>query len=131
MRCCSAHGGGDVLGEEHLRDVLRAVRVVGLHAEHDGLLAARSVTLGQERRDAFVILDRARRAPDLHPPPIGIIHQKDHRLRIVGEIAGGDVLPVAAEIGEGERLVVDHAQETLWAAAVLDVGLARPLAVAR
>ena len=39
-------------------------------------------------------------------------------------IAGGDVLPVAAEIGEGERLLVEHAQEARRAAAMLDVRLA-------
>jgi hypothetical protein len=46
------------------------------------------------------------------------------RLRIFREIALGDVLPVAAVVGEGDRVLVQDFDKTLRAAAMLDVGLA-------
>jgi hypothetical protein len=45
------------------------------------------------------------------------------RLRILVEVAERDVLLVAREVREPERLVVDHAQETRRSAAMLDVRL--------
>ena len=79
--------GGDILGEEHLRDVLRAVDVPGLDGEDDGLLGARLVTLGEEpggqlpgRRRPRAPCPRSSRARRC-----GIIHEEDHGVRIVGE----------------------------------------------
>src|SRR5262245_10714947 len=43
--------------------------------------------------------------------------------RVLGEIAGADILPVAGEIGESECRLVDDAQEARRSAAVLDVRL--------
>jgi hypothetical protein len=51
------------------------------------------------------------------------VQDEDVAARVLGEIADGDVLPVAAEIGEAKRALVDHLQEARRAAAVLDVGL--------
>ena len=118
-------GRGNILGEEHLRDMLRAVRVPGLDGEDDGLLGARLVALGEQRGgERGIVLDRARRAPDLHPHAVGVVHQEQRGLGIVGEIAGRDVLAVAAEIGEAERLLVEHAQEAGRTAAMLNIRLA-------
>ena len=44
---------------------------------------------------------------------------------VLGEIAGGDVLAVAAEVDEGKGLFVDDFEETLGPAPVLDIRLAR------
>jgi hypothetical protein len=52
-----------------------------------------------------------------------VIHQEDMSLRILGEIALGDVLPVAAVVGEGQRVVVENPDKTFRPAAVLDIGL--------
>jgi hypothetical protein len=53
-----------------------------------------------------------------------VVDEEEIGLRIVGEIAERDVLPVADEIGEADRLVIEHAQKARRAAAVLNVGLA-------
>ena len=52
-----------------------------------------------------------------------VIHHENIRLGILGKIALRDVLPVAGIVGEGERLLVQNPDKTLWAAAVLDIGL--------
>ena len=44
-------------------------------------------------------------------------------MRVLGEVAGADVLPVAAEICEGKRLLVDDAEEAGRSATMLDIGL--------
>ena len=44
-------------------------------------------------------------------------------LGIVREVAERDVLPVAGEVGEADRLVIEHVQETGRPAAMLDIGL--------
>ena len=52
-----------------------------------------------------------------------VVHEEEHGTRVLGQIAGGDVLPVAGEIGEGERRLVNDAQEAGRSAAMLDVRL--------
>jgi hypothetical protein len=47
-----------------------------------------------------------------------VVDEEEIGLRIVGEIAERDVLPVADEIGEADRLVIEHAQKARRAAAV-------------
>src|SRR5262245_36174543 len=44
-------------------------------------------------------------------------------LRIVGKVALRDVLPVSRVVGKADRLLIENAQETWRAAAVLDVRL--------
>jgi hypothetical protein len=53
-----------------------------------------------------------------------VIHHKDIGLGIFRQIALRDVLPVAAVIGECQRVLVEDFDKTFRAAAVLDVGLA-------
>ena len=105
-------------------DVLRAVHVPRLDREED-----RPLHLAGVRRVAELLLqvrvplDHPGGAPHLHPPAIRVVHQEEERLRVLGQVAQGDVLAVAAEVGEPERVVVDHLEEPGRAAAVLDVGL--------
>src|SRR5262249_36093258 len=63
----------------------------------------------------------------LYPPTIPVIHQEYESARIVGQVADGDVLPIASEVGEGQRALVEHAKEPRRTAAVLDVGLPFPI----
>jgi hypothetical protein len=56
-----------------------------------------------------------------------IIDQEDEGFRIVLEIALGDELAVALEIGEAQRVTVEHAEEARRAAAMLNIGLALPV----
>ena len=91
---------------------------------------ARSTSAGvrrvaELRLQGRVPLDHAGGAPHLHPPAVGVVHQEEERPGVLGQVAQGDVLPVAAEVGEPERPLVDHLEEARRAAAVLDVGLAR------
>jgi hypothetical protein len=80
---------GDVLGEKHLRDVLRAVHIPRLDGKDDGSFTACSIGARKELGDELgVVLHHARRPPDLHPSPVGVIHQEDHRFGVVGKIAG-------------------------------------------
>ena len=91
----------------------------------EDLLAARLAVLrhqvGQQRG---VVLDDARLAPELDALPIGVVDQEQMGLRILGEVALRDELPVAAKVREGDGLLVEHPQEARRAATVLDVGLA-------
>ena len=115
----------DVLGEEHLRNVLRAVGVPGFHLEQDHLLGPRLVALGPKPGEEFgIALHHAGAPPDLHPPALRVVHDENEGLAVLGEVAGGDVLAVALEVGEAQRALVDDAHEPRWAAAVLHVGLA-------
>ncbi len=45
-------------------------------------------------------------------------------MRVLRQIALRDVLPVAAVVGEGDRVLVEDLHEALRAAAVLDIGWA-------
>src|SRR6516225_2769908 len=56
-------------------------------------------------------------------PPVLVIHEENKSVRVLGEVAGADVLPVAAEICEGKRLLVDDAEEAGRSATMLDIGL--------
>ena len=71
-----------------------------------------------------VTLDHARFAPELDPLACAVIDEKQIGFRIIGKIALRDVLAVAGKIGKGDRMVVEHMQETRRAAAMLDIGLA-------
>ncbi len=85
---------------------------------------ARAVaTRGKARRQLGVVGNHARLAPDLHAPPVGVVHQKNEGARILRQISRRDVLPVAGEVGKGQRRLVDDVEEALGSAAVLDVGL--------
>src|SRR5437588_1696897 len=55
---------------------------------------------------------------------MGIIHHEDIRLWIFRKVALGDVLPVATEVGERQRGLVQYLDKTLRSAAMLDIGLA-------
>ena len=118
-------GARHVLGVEHLRDVLRAVGVPGLDLEQDHLLGARLVALGPEAREQRgIVLHHAGAAPQLHAPALRVVHDEDEGLGVLGQVAGGDVLAVALEVGEAQRVLVEDAQEARRAAAMLHVGLA-------
>src|SRR5437764_11183830 len=81
---------------ELARDVLRAVDVPRLDGEQQHLLRPGAIALrhqmSQQRR---IVLDDAGATPDLYPPPLGIVHQEEEGAVVAGEVAGGDVLPVA------------------------------------
>src|SRR5262245_197609 len=118
-------GGRDILDEPALRVVFRTARCPGLELVQDRGLGARSIVVRKQTRDQLrVVLDHAGSAPDLHPSAILVVHEEEHGARVLGEIAGADILPVAGEIGESERRLVDDAQEARRSAAVLDVRLA-------
>src|SRR6266849_8344581 len=54
---------------------------------------------------------------------MGVVHQEDVGLRVFGEVSLGDVLPVAAVIGERQRVLVQNLDEAFGPAAMLDIGL--------
>ena len=112
-------------GVEFLRDVLRAVGVPGRDLEQDHLLGPRLVALRHQRsQQRRIVVDHPRLAPDLDPAAMGIVHHENMRLGVFRQIALGDVLPVAAVIGERQRGLVQHFDKALRAAAMLDVRLA-------
>src|SRR5262249_40768102 len=76
---------------------------------------------GQELR---IVLYHARAAPELDAPALGPVDQEHECAVVLRQVAEGDVLPVPAEVREGECLVVQHAQKAGWTDAVLYVGLA-------
>src|SRR6266540_7443549 len=62
-------------------------------------------------------------APELEPACLRIIHQKQKRTLVLGEVANADVLLVAGIVGEGHGALVEHFQESAVPSAVLDVRL--------
>ena len=67
---------------EPLRDVLRAIGIPGRDREQDDLLGARLVVLRHQLRHQLgIVLDDARRAPDLDALPVHIVDQEQEGLR--------------------------------------------------
>src|ERR1700722_10450216 len=58
----------------------------------------------------------------LEAPAVGIVHQDQRGAVICRKIAGADVLAIAAEVGDRQRLLVEDADEAGRPAAVLDIG---------
>ena len=126
MRCgLLGQRRGDIRRVEALRDVLRAIRIPGRNGEEKHLLGPGAVIFRhQPLQELAVILDDARLAPDLDPLAVDIVDQEKMRLRILGEIAERDILPVAREIGKADGLLIEHLEEARRPAAMLDVRLA-------
>jgi hypothetical protein len=99
--------------------------IPGGNRKQDHLLGARFVTIWHQLRDQpNITLDDASLALYLDALAIGIVDQEQMRLGAVGKIALRNVLPVAGEIGESDRLIIHHSQESGRPTAVLDIGLA-------
>ncbi len=112
-------------GVDFLRDMLRTIGVPGGDREQDRLRRARPIVARHERRhQGLVAFDHAGAAPDFDAAAGGVVDQEQMRLIVLGEIANGDELPVAGEIDEADRRLVEHAQKTRRPPAMLDVGLA-------
>ena len=111
-------------------DVLGAVDVPGFDGEDDGPLdLARIVRVAQPLQQLGVVLDHPGSAPQLDPLLVGVVHQEEERPGVLRQVAERDVLAVAAEVGEGQRPVVQHLQEARRSASMLDVRL--PLGAGR
>ncbi len=107
---------------ELLWDVLAAVDVPRLDGEQDRLLRPCAVAVrhqsSQQRR---IVRHDARSAPKLDAAAVGVIHQEQERPVVLRQVPGRDVLPVAGEIGEPDRMRIQRADEPFRAAAVLRV----------
>ena len=106
------------------RDVLVAVHVPGFDLEDDRPLDFAGILRVAKLVEQFrIVVDNLGRAPELDALAIRVVHQEDKRFGIFRKVAEGDVLSIAAEVGEGERFFVEHFEEAGRAAAMLDVGL--------
>ena len=54
-----------------------------------------------------------------------IVHEEQSHAIIIGKIAQRDILPIAAEIGKAQCLLIENPNKARRAAAMLDVGPAR------
>ena len=115
---------GEIGNIDLLRDVLRAICVPRFDSEQYRLLGLGAIVFWHQLSDDGKIVGHARTAPDLDATLVRIVHEEQERLVILGEVAGRDILAVAGIIGEGERVIVEHANESLGAAAMLSIGLA-------
>ena len=105
--------------------MLGAIDVPGVDAKQDGALGPRPVSgVGQPGEQLRIVLDHARATPDFDAAAVGEIEQEQKSAVVLRKIAQRDVLPVAGVVGEAERPVVEHLDEALRPAAVLDVGSA-------
>src|SRR6201995_3007517 len=92
--------------------------------EQDHLLGPRAVAFRHQRlQQRRIVVDDPRLAPHLDATAMRVIHDEDVRLGILREIALRQILPVAAIIGESDRAFVQHLDEALRSATVLDIGL--------
>ena len=125
MRCCSFPMACATSGRiEARRDVLRAIPVECVETEHECAFRPAAIAGRRDRLRQLRIIGEALRlgmGENLQPPAVRVIHQDQRDARIGGEIAEADILPIAGEIRERQRPVVDHAQEAARAAAMLDV----------
>src|SRR5215510_12914410 len=104
--------------------MLRAVGIPRLDGEDDGpFRMSRIVWLDQPRQQCRIVFDDTRTAPHFDTAALRVIHQEQKRLVILRQRPNGDVLFVAAKIGEGQRPFVKHFEESLGATTMLDVGL--------
>ena len=123
-----AHGGGerdDLLFGVAWGDVLGAVPVEGFDVDDDGSFDGSFVCGGVELLDevgGFGAFVDGGAAEDFEAGLGGVVHEDEGYAVVVVEVAGGDVLLVAAEVGEGDGAVIEDVDEAGRAAAVLDVG---------
>jgi len=103
---------GDLPLRKSLVDMLRAVHVPRFELKQNGSFHFAGVRGIAEpffqRRIAF---DDRRLAPEFHALAVRVVHQEDEGLRVFRQIAERNVLAVAAEVGEAERLLVDDAEK--------------------
>ena len=97
--------GGDVLG---------AVPVEGFDVDDYGSLDGGFVCGGTELLDeggGFGAFVDGGAAEDFETGLGGVVHEDEGYAVVVLEVAGGDVLLVAAKVGEGDGLVVEDVDE--------------------
>lgn len=107
-----------------LRDVLGAVPVEGCQVDDDDALGAGFVVEeelmlpfgGVVPRDVLDISE------DLEARLMRVVHEEECGAGVGTEVAGGDVLAVAGNVGVGDGAVVDDVEEAGRPAAELDVG---------
>ena len=103
---------GDLLLRKSPVDVLRAVDGPGLNREHDRAFDLSGIgRIAELLFQCRIAFDHPRRAPHFHPPTVGVVHQEEECLRVLGEISERDVLTVAAEVSESEGVLVEHLEE--------------------
>ena len=106
-----------------LGDVLRAVPVEGGEVDEDDALGAAFIV------DRELIFPGGGFGPgngfevgeDFEAGLVGVVHEEEGGAVVGAEVAGGDVLAVAGDVGVGEGAVVDDVEEAGGAAAKLDV----------
>ncbi len=110
--------------------MLWAVYIPGVEVEEEhslrrGSLAGVTVVgVGEPLEELLVVFHDLRASPELDASTIRVVHEEDERLRVLLQVAHRDVLPIAAEVGERERALVEHLEEALGTTPVLHVGLA-------
>ena len=105
--------------------MLGAVPVEGFDVNDDGSLDGSFVGGGAELLDEIgglgALVDGG--AAEYFEAGLGgVVHEDEGYAVVVLEVAGCDVLLVAAEVGEGDGAVVEDVDEARRAATVLDVG---------
>ena len=101
---------------EPLGDVLGTVPVEGLNGDQNDALDDGVVSGIGEAPDQGGILfggDDAGVAVDLQSAPVEVVRGDQGDPVVAGDIAGADVLQVAAEVGPADGVVVDDAQEPI------------------
>src|SRR5436309_6207129 len=117
------HRLGDLALTEACGDVLGAIDVPRFDREQDRSFGPGAVAwISEPREQCRIVFHNARAPPDFDPPARSEVEQKKVGTIIPGEIADGDVLPVARVIRKAERPLVEHLDEALPAAAMLDIG---------
>ena len=106
-------------------DVLGAVPVEGFDVDDDGSFDGAFVIGRAELLDeigGFGAFVDGGAAEDFEAGLGGVVHENEGYAVVVVEVAGGDVLLVATEVGKGDGSVVEDVNEAGRAAAMLDVG---------
>jgi hypothetical protein len=122
-----AHGGGerdDLFFCVAWGDELGAVPIEGFDVDDDGSFDGGVVCGGVELLDevgGFGAFVDGGAAEDFEASLGGVVHEDEGYAVVVLQVAGGDVLLVAAEVGEGDGAVVEDVDEAGRAAAMLDV----------
>lgn len=118
-------GRGDLPFGEARRDMLGAVPVERREAKPEDALRLRLVIRNGDafgERRVGVERDHLGTGIDLQARATWIVDQEQAGTVVRGDVAGADVLAVAAIVGKGQCAIVDHLQEAGRTTAVLHIG---------
>src|SRR6476646_12250385 len=103
--------------------MLRAIPVPCQHGKYDRVLYPARARGGHQARNELGVVRHLGSTPQFEPARIGVVHQKQKRALVLGEMTYADELLVAGVVQERQRMVIEYLEKARWTAAVLHIRL--------